>query len=62
MSCSAITLSCLYCGHPLDEVRDTWIGHGQMAHSACGWAAEEAFFFFYDLAQSEREASNEDGI
>ena len=49
---------CLYCGHPVDPVADTWIGGGVMAHSPCAWAAEEAFWATLDVEEGKEEKAD----
>ena len=49
---------CLYCRRPVNPVNDCWIGHGQMAHYRCAWAADEAFWAMPDAEEGEEEEAD----
>jgi hypothetical protein len=35
---------CFYCHTPIPLLDREWIAHGTVAHSACAWAADGAFW------------------
>ncbi len=52
----AEALCCVYCLQIMDKEADAQrINKREVAHTACAFAADEALFFFLDLAQSEQQ-------
>lgn len=57
-ACAPSEQNCCYCRRPVDPVRGCWTGHGQMAHSACAWAAEEEGWTLLDLEEGKEGATD----
>lgn len=54
-------LRCVYCNAIISADDDAQrVEHKKFAHTACAFAANDAFFFFCDQAQHEAEMSRED--
>jgi hypothetical protein len=47
-------LRCLYCSRAITAADDTQrVSKREVAHTACAFAVNDAFFFFCDLAQDD---------
>jgi len=46
--------SCVFCGESIDPTGDCWVGHREMAHTSCAWAADEALWVVMDAEREEK--------